>query len=202
MRILICVLLVILVSTAQADEIITRTNGTEIRGEIVGFENGVYFVQIGKFTKKIKESDVKDIRDSELSVSVPVSQPVNNHSAAVTGPHNLLKQIQNTQKSNPGLNKLLKMQEQKGTSDPLNPENISPAMMGQIQQMQGNPMMMQMMNRFKDPGFQKKFMDNILKMRKALNPGSDPSNDPQLQTLQGLFQKLNTMKEKQEQKNN
>lgn len=192
-------------------EVLVTNDGTRITGEIVGFDNGFYQIQIGRFIKKVAASDVRQIIDvtgpSESlaspvvssSVAVPVaSTPSYRNPAPASGssieatdsPKAMLDKITS---GNPALAQYMEMQKSNGVS--------SDAMMNQVKQMQGNPMMLQMMSKFKDPAFQQNFLANINKMKEAMNPNADGTSqpvssepDPNVEMLKGLFQQLNNAK--------
>jgi hypothetical protein len=204
------------VSGLMAETIITN-DGKRIKGEIVGFENGAYQVQIGKFIKQVPEFRVRQILNDDdiqqqgnnfsmISVndasgsaeegSRTKSNGVNKFNSNTTvsqepgaqnelnptdSPETMLTKITS---GNPALQRYMEMQESNGVT--------SEAMMGQIKQMQSNPMMLSVMSKFKDPAFQKTFLENLKKMKKALNPnGEEGPEDENIAVLRGLFQQLN-----------
>ena len=210
--------LFVTITSSFAGEIIVTNDGKRISGEIVGFENGQYHIQIGRFVKRVSESDIRQIIDSSTQSStnanhppevvVPstshVSHPVSSTSESIyhanyaPEPENRLESTDSPESvlnkltaGNPALSKYLEMQKSNGVS--------GDAMMNQVKQMQANPMMLQMMSRFKDPAFQKNFLANIEKMKGAMNPGQDGISgdgkpDPNVELLKGLFKQLNEAK--------
>jgi hypothetical protein len=199
-----------------SEEVIITNDGTRITGEIVGFDNGWYQIQIGRFVKKVAESDVRQIIDvatgSAESLSATVSPSAVSKSAgsppaispnysgasgtsieATDSPKAVLDKIT---AGNPALAQYMEMQKSNGVS--------SDAMVNQLQQMQGNPMMLQIMSKFKDPAFQQNFLANINKMKEAMNVSDDGTIKPEsqepdqnVQVLKGLFEQLNNAKSPQ-----
>ena len=215
--VLIFLCLSLMANDLIAGETIVTNNGTRISGEITGFENGYYQIQIGRFIKRVAANDVRQIIDdggiAEASVpalpaaisSAPIPAPVptrlsgsgqvpNNASSYSLEPTDSPKAVlDKISDGNPALSKYMEMQKSNGVS--------SDAMMTQVKQMQGNPAMLQMMSKFKDPAFQQKFLANITKMKEALNPNldgrSEPANsepDQNVEVLKGLFEQLNNAK--------
>jgi len=191
----------VLPCSTPAAEIIVKHDGTEIRGEIVGFQQGVYLIQIGGYTKRISEKDVKEIRDlgapsvpaqAPVPVTAPAAPAMPAFPALGGNPLEMLSSLSQMQSNNPALAKLMELQQQRGPDNPLTPEEVPPELRGQLEQMQANPGMMQMMSNFKDPAFQQRLLENLKKMRQSLNPSANPNDDPNMKALEGLFQRLNT----------
>jgi len=189
----------------MAAETIVTNDGTRISGEIVGFENGYYQIQIGRFIKRVAESNVRQIIDAApvsaaatgsiplLTATPDISPVVSNPSGTIEGTDAPGAVLEKLKAGNPALMKYMEMQKSNGVS--------SEAMMNQVKQMQGNPIMLQMMSKFKDPAFQKNFLDNISKMKEAMNPNKDGSSNTEdtareqnVEMLKGLFQQLNNAK--------
>jgi len=179
----------------MATETIVTNDGTRISGEIVGFENGYYQIQIGRFIKRVAESNVRQIIDSVplLPATPDISPVVSNPSGTIEGTDAPGAVLEKLKAGNPALMKYMEMQKSNGVS--------GEAMMNQVKQMQGNPIMLQMMSKFKDPAFQKNFLDNISKMKEAMNPNKDGSSNTEdtareqnVEMLKGLFQQLNNAK--------
>jgi hypothetical protein len=185
-------------SLFAAETIITNT-GKRFTGELVGFENGYYHLQIGKFVKKVAESQVVQIVDTTAvgataapsPAAIAPAQPIpaqpsvapSSQPSGLTASDSPQAVLDKISATNPALMKYMEMQKSNGVS----PD----AMMGQIKQMQGNPAMMQMMSKFKDPAFQKTFLANIKKMREAMDPEGKMPQDPNIKLLEGLFGQLN-----------
>lgn len=199
--------------TCHAEQIVMQ-DGTVVRGELVDFQNGVYTVKVGKFLKTIPETRIADVRPdgavapaqaAPLATPVPAAQPLPGARPAGTQPipggaalpsmdgaMQMLKGAAGGQQVDPrAVNDTLK---KLGTTDP----GISSAVqqmisgggidMGAIQQLQNSPEMGKMIERFRDPNYQRSLIDGLREMQ-----GQEGQPNPMVDQLQGLFQQLNTL---------
>ena len=193
-----------------AEELIVKKNGVEIRGEIIAYENDVYLVQIGSFKKRIPANDIKEIRDLGMSTVQRMPQapppmpaaPANDASSALL--QNLLKGGLPGAKagaapagggqSMAALQQLMQMQmkmKASGGGAPMNPKAIPMDMQNQLKMLQGNPAIEGLIGKFKNPAYQQKLLKDFAAAMKAMNPKSDPANNPQMKQIQQLLKQLN-----------
>ena len=217
MRRVSCVtLLVVLLCTSSgpvlAEEEIVKEDGSTIRGELIGYDKdtGEYALQIGCFTKKINQSEIKEIRDlgspgattsKPVAVEAPQTKAPSDPSSVLPGGggggqldmQSLMSQITQMKGQSPALGNLLQMQQNSGSAGPLDPSSLSPGMAAQLQQQSAT--LAPLMNRFKDKGFQRQLIENVKKMRQALNVNGQASSedDPSIKQLENLFNQLNSM---------
>lgn len=188
------------VASALAGEIMVTKDGTEIRGELVGFDADAhaYLMRIGRFTKRVDEGTVVEIRDDGAPAAAarpdlpapPVvpSLPAAPAAAPGGGIGDLMQQLQGA--GGGGLQALLSLQGAGGGA-PLDPASLPPEALAKAQQLQNNPMMGQLMQKFRDPAYQAQLLESLRTMRRAMNPGAAPTeDDPQLQQIEGLFRQL------------
>ena len=194
-----------------AEELIIKNNGVEIRGEIIAYENDVYVVQIGSFKKRIPANDIKEIRDLGMSTvqrmpqappPLPAAPPSSPASNALL--QNLLKGGLPGAKagaapagggqSMAALQQLMQMQmKMKGSKGgaAMDPKAIPMDMQNQLKMLQGNPAIEGLIGKFKNPAYQQKLLKDFAAAMKAMNPKSDPANNPQMKQIQMLLKQLN-----------
>jgi hypothetical protein len=182
-----------------ADEVVLR-DGTVVTGDVVDYRSGHYAVQIGRFRKWIPESDVQDIRGVQPPAAaagaaaaaptapggVPATAPAPGAGAAVAGltgdaVSGMMRQLGIDPKS---LTESLRTGGPTATLQQLM-RQADPA---QLQELQRNPLMQQLVDRFKDPAYQKQLLESLTILSEKMNPGQP---NPMLGQVRMLLDQLN-----------
>lgn len=201
---------------AFGDEIILK-DGTVVRGELVGFESGVYTVRIGRFDKKIPEASVSDVRSGPSGVSgtstratlVTSSTSARNTAKRVSparpvaGPGDASVPGGTDPSPLPGrVEEILgKLGIDAGKADPQSVSStaglveqiiggkgrVDPA---ELEALKNNPFAEKLVERFADPNYQKSLLEGIQEMQEKVNPGQP---NPMVDHLKGLFEQLNQL---------
>ena len=208
----------LLTSSVALAEQVVLTDGTVVRGELVDFQNGVYTVKVGKFIKAIPESRIADVRpDSATTSSAPVAapaQPAPGAAVAPGGPGYAPAPGNPGVAGLPGLPPGLSAPggmsvnpaqvqdtlKQFGAGDPAVASAVQKMMGGgtldpsSLSELQNNPAMEKLVERFRDPNYQRQLIEGLSNMQDQQHPGQ---HNPMVDQLQGLFQQLNSMQGQQ-----
>jgi hypothetical protein len=168
-----------------ADEVVLR-DGTIVRGELIGFQGGNYLVRIGRFQKSIPEAQVVDVRNGGVSTPRPVVLPPAGAATppAPTGNRDSGIRLPPGDPAAPAGEESEAVQQLLKQSQHPDPN--------QLQQLQNNPAIGKLVDRFRDRAYQQSLLDGLKEMVDKQNPGQGTAMLDQLQTL---FNQLNTVGE-------
>ncbi|MBI4858718.1 MAG: hypothetical protein HY815_00340 [Candidatus Riflebacteria bacterium] len=206
------------VPTAGVADDIELKDGSTVRGELVGYDNGNYTVRIGRFTRSIPESQVADVRSGGASTAAPATAPAPAPARAGQPPAGTvpaagastarpaavpriplpggampspddLKGVLNSLGVQPGAGGADTTGQAAGIIQQIMGTGGS-VDPGQIEALKNNPFMQKLVDRFKDPRYQESLLEGVREMQQKINPGQD---SPMLDQLKGLFEQLNTL---------
>ncbi|MBI4865998.1 MAG: hypothetical protein HY816_03515 [Candidatus Wallbacteria bacterium] len=187
-----------LVGQAFAERLLL-VNGLEVKGYITGNENGHYLVQIGKYTKRVPESQVKSIVDDAATAPAPSGVAAPAPSAAAGGAIDIAKLLGGAGgggQMGGGIDLSALLGGAGGGGGGLDVSKILGGGGGGAMDLSGllggggGGNIMAMAEKMKDPAFQQQFLAQIEERnRSGGNPGAAT---PYINMLKGLFAQLNS----------